>query len=106
MQMTDLEQKFAQLMGSIYTRAKKEAGYNATIFAQMLGERGAVATAKYLLNEPQVSSGFVALYDLKRLDLTVEAQLLSHPEFWELFEEHELDTARSWLKKYGYEVEP
>lgn len=100
--MTELEKQFTQLMSSIYSRAKKECNYNATIFVRMLGERGAVGTAKFLLNEPKVSSGFVALYERKRIDLTVEAQLLANPQFWSLFEEKELDTARRWLKEYGW----
>jgi hypothetical protein len=103
--MTDLERDFGHLMMSIYNRAKKEAGYPANIFLRMLGERGPLETARYLLREPQVSSGFVALYGLKRLDLTVEAQLLANPRFWPLFDQQDLDTARRWLKEYCYEVE-
>lgn len=103
--MTELEREFGLLMKSIYDRAKSDAGYNATIFLRMLGERGPLETARFLLREPQVSSGFVALWERKRLDLTVEAQLLSNPKFWPLFESRDLDTARRWLKEYGYEVD-
>lgn len=102
--MTELEQEFGRLMMSIYTRAKKEANYNATHFLRMLGEKGPLETARYLLREPQVSSGFVALWERKRLDLTLEAQLLEHPEFWPLFEQRDLDTARRWLKDHGYNI--
>ena len=102
--MTDLEREFGLLMKSVYDLAKAEAGYNATVFVRMLGERGGVETARYLLREPKVSSGFVALWERKRLDLTVEAQLLANPNFWPLFEQRDLDTARRWLKEYGYET--
>lgn len=102
--VSDLERDFAMLMKSIYDRAKIEAGYNAAIFLKMLGERGGVETAKFLLREPKVSRGFVELWKRNRLDLTVEAQILSHPRLWELFEERDLDTARRWLKEYGYET--
>lgn len=102
--MTDLERDFELLMKSIYDRGKSEAGYNATLFLQMLGQRGGLGTAKALLRAPQVSSGFVALWERKRLDLTVEAQILANPRFWELFDQRELDTARKWLKEYGYEA--
>lgn len=101
--MTDLERDFARLMMSIYNRAKKEANYPATQFLRMLGEKGPLETARYLLREPQVSSGFVALHQRGRLDLTLEAQLLAHPQFWEFFEECDLDTARRWLKKHDFE---
>lgn len=100
----NLEHEFAALMRSIYDRAKSEAGYNATIFLRMLGEKGPIETARFLLREPQVSTGFVALWERKRLDLTVEAQLLSHPEYWPFFEQRDLDTARRWLKEYGYQA--
>jgi hypothetical protein len=98
--MTNLEKELALMMKSIYDRAKAETGYNATVFIRMLGERGALGTAKYLLNEPRVSSGFVALYERGRLDLTLEAQLLQHEELWELFEDHEIDTARRWYNEF------
>lgn len=101
--MNELEHEFGLLMKSIYDRAKAEAGYNATIFLRMLGEKGPLDTARFLLREPQVSSGFVALWERKRLDLTVEAQLLANPKFWPLFDARDLDTARRWLKEYGYE---
>jgi hypothetical protein len=100
---SDLETEFDALMMSIYRRAKAEAGYTATIFLRMLDQRGGVETAKFLLRESQVSSGFVALWERKRLDLTVEAQLLANPQYWPLFEERDLDTARRWLKEYGYQ---
>lgn len=102
--MTDLEREFGHLMMSIYTDAKKEANYNATLFLRMLGEKGALETARYLLREPQVSSGFVALWERKRLDLTVEAKLLANPQFWPMFEQRDLDTARRWLKEHGYDA--
>lgn len=98
--MNELEIQFTELMMNIYRRSVSEAHYTPSIFLRMLGERGAIATAQYLLNEPKVSEGFVALYERGRLDLTVESQLLSNPQFWELFTEQELDTARRWLAEY------
>jgi len=103
--MDEIEQEFSELMAAVYLQARTEAKYNATIFARMLAERGALETARYLLREPQVSSGFVALWERGRLDLTVEAQVLANSKFWSLFEQRDLDTARRWLKEYGYESE-
>jgi hypothetical protein len=48
--MPSLEQQFTQAMFDIYRRAKTEAGYNASIFFQMISERGGVRTAKALIN--------------------------------------------------------
>lgn len=100
--MTELEGEFHALMRSIYDKAKSECGCNATRFLKMLGDHGGVGTAKRLLKEPDVSDGFVELYMRKRLDLTVEAQILTHPQFHELFTETELDTARRWLKRHDW----
>ncbi len=100
MSHVDLVGEFPVLMRSIYDRAKAECGYNATRFKRMLEERGGVETAKVLLKAPTVSDGFVELYMRNRLDLTVEAQLLENPQFWPLFTDTELDTARRWLQQY------
>ena len=100
--MNELEREFHLLMRLIYDRAKKECKYNATRFLQMLQKHGGVETAHILLRAPEVSEGFVALYMRKRIDLTVEAQLLANEKFWPLFTEPELDTARRWLKQYDY----
>ncbi|MER6815558.1 DUF262 domain-containing protein [Spirillospora sp. NPDC000708] len=93
--------EFQAAMLSVYTRAKTEAGYNANQFLRMLTDHGGLATAKRLLANPRVSDGFVALYERKRLDLTVEAQVLD-PKFAPLFTDEELRKARDWLTQFGY----
>lgn len=47
--MDDLERRFNGAMVSIYETAKRELGYNATRFVQMISEQGGLATAKQLL---------------------------------------------------------
>ena len=74
--MPDLEEQFDRAMEEIYIRAKTEAKYTASIFHPMLCERGGLATAKYLINERQVSEGYTALWERGRLDLTVEAEVV------------------------------
>lgn len=49
--MTTLEKRFEQDMISIYTTAKKECGYNANRFLQMIGAKGGLATAKQLMKK-------------------------------------------------------
>jgi hypothetical protein len=98
--VNELAKNFHILMRSIYDRAKSECGYNATRFKKMLEEKGGLETAKVLLKSPTVSDGFVELYVRKRLDLTVEAQILDNPQFWSVVTDKELDTARRWLKEY------
>jgi hypothetical protein len=38
----EIEEKFEQAMFDIYRRAKSEAKYNATIFLQMVTDRGGI----------------------------------------------------------------
>ncbi|MFW9879033.1 MAG: hypothetical protein ACFFG0_38630 [Candidatus Thorarchaeota archaeon] len=91
-----LERQFDRAMLSIYERAKNEAGYNATRFLQMLYDYGGLETAKILLYEKRLSEGFTALWELDRLDLTMEAMILKSP--WkQLFTEEELKIAEQRL---------
>ena len=92
--------KFDRRMADIYRRAREEAGYNASRFLEMLGEHGGVETAHILLASTSVSDGYTALWERKRLDLTVEALVLE--EDWGLFSEVEVRTARVRLEQYGY----
>jgi hypothetical protein len=89
-------------MWEIYRRAKDEAGYDATRFKKMLLDRGALETARYLLDEREVSDGFTALWERHRLDLTVEAYVLRTPAFHALFTPQQLETARRRLQELGY----
>lgn len=97
-----LEKRFEAEMLDVFERAKIEAGYNATYFLQMLSELGGLETARQLLTASRISDGFTALWERKRLDLTVEARVLI-PEYEDLFTEEERETARLRLKEFGYE---
>lgn len=83
-------------------KAKREAGYNATYFFEMVHQHGGLMTAHRLLAGSAVSDGFTALWERKRLDLTVENVVLQ-PEFRVLFSEVERDVARRRLQDYGFE---
>lgn len=95
------ELAFHQAMIRIYDTAKREANYTATRFLQMLSEQGGPATARLLLYAPTVSDGFTALWQAKRLDLSVEAHVL-RSEFAGLFSAAERETARTRLQAYGF----
>ncbi|OFW10379.1 MAG: hypothetical protein A3H96_02190 [Acidobacteria bacterium RIFCSPLOWO2_02_FULL_67_36] len=98
---TEAERQFNEAMLEIYRRAKAEAGYNATRFLSMVVERGGLETARYLLHAATVSEGYTALWERKRLDLTVEAMIL-RPEWQGLFSDLERRIAVSRLRDYGY----
>jgi hypothetical protein len=97
-----LEQRFDAAMMDIYRRAHDEANYNATRYHQMLTEHGGLETARILLNADAVSDGYTALWERGRLDLTVEALIIDHPEYHVLFTEEEIGRARRRLQEYRY----
>ncbi len=90
-------------MFDIYTRAKTEVRYNASAFLGMLYRDKGLLTAKRLINAPQESDGFTTLQQAGRLDLTVEAVVLSEARWRSLFTEEELDKARNRLRRAQYE---
>lgn len=97
-----MQDTFDGAMFDIYRRAKAEAGYNATIFLQMISDKGGLATAKYLINASKVSDGYTHLYERGRLDLTVEALVVEETRWWELFDPSEVEAAKRRLDQYGY----
>lgn len=81
---SDLEARFDTAMMDIYVRARKEVGYNATRFLQMLHEHRGLGTARILVLADKPSDGYTALWMHQRLDLTVEA-LVVQPQWEPLF---------------------
>lgn len=100
--MDKLELEFDMAMMEIYKRAKAEAGYNATRYLQMLQESRGLVTARTLLSVSNVSDGYTALWERKRLDLTVEALILQSK--WHLlFSDQERGIAHKRLEDYDYD---
>ena len=91
---------FGKAMIGLYHEAKRE-GYNASYFLRMISELGPVETARRLINADAPSDGFTRLYELSRLDLTVEALALA-PEWHDLFTADERRAARKRLIAYGW----
>src|SRR5687767_4560533 len=96
-----LEAEFHEAMLDVYRRAKAEAGYPANRFLGMVSEHGGLHTAHYLLSQPAVSDGYAALWQRRRLDLTVEAVILQ-PRWRPLFTTAERNTAIARLREYGF----
>lgn len=103
--VTEAERQFHRAMVDIYETAKRELGYNAIRFLQMLSEQGGLATARQLLWSDQPSDGFTALWSHHRLDLTVEAHVLKQ-EYASLFTEDDRQQARRRLELYGWHENP
>lgn len=99
--MTELERKWDRDMREIYITAKRECGYNAVRFLQMVGAKGGLLAAKQLISKPGGTYGFATLWEHGRLDLSVEAHVLK-PEYEPLFTEEERRICRERLEQFGY----
>lgn len=99
--MGDVERRFGEAMYAIYREAR-EIGYTPSIFLRMLHDKGAKETARQLINASQPSDGYTRLWELGRLDLSVEAVVHENEEWHELFEEDELRRCKRRLADYGY----
>lgn len=64
--MDEVERRFHQAMVAIYETSKRELGYNATRFLQMVSEQGGLVTARQLLWSDTPSDGFTTLLRLSR----------------------------------------
>ncbi|MEQ1698540.1 MAG: hypothetical protein ABMA25_00425 [Ilumatobacteraceae bacterium] len=101
--MTDeLEQEFHRAMVNTYEVAKRDVHYNATRFIQMIAERGGLGAAHQLVHASAVSEGFTRLWEVDRLDLSVEALIHDNHRFAVLFSASERRIAERRLTEYGY----
>lgn len=87
-------------MVDIY-HAAAELGYRPTYFLRMVNEHGGLTVAKRLLNVPDVQEGLTKLWELGRLDISVEALILQD-QWNSLFKDEEKRTAQERLESYGY----
>ncbi|MET9494885.1 hypothetical protein [Streptomyces sp. NPDC006552] len=84
-------------------RLKREIGYSATCFMQMVGELGSAEAARQLLRGRDASDGFTTLWENGRLEMPVEAHVL--PWYRELFTDEQLETAERRLRVRRFDVE-
>jgi len=98
-----LEAGFDEAMMGLYVRAKTEANYTATYYHQMLEEHRGVETARRLVMSETPSDGYTAMWERRKLGLTVEA-LVIQPEWAAVFadEPEVTERARQRLTEYGY----
>jgi hypothetical protein len=94
--------EFDEAMHGIYHRALSEAGYKASIFLNMLFAHRGVETARRLIHSPNISDGYTALWERKRLDLTVEALIYDNEKWHPLFTPEELAICHKRLRQYKY----
>lgn len=100
----NIEKQFNQDMMNIYISAKKECGYNATRFLQLISSKGGLEAAKNLITKEGGTEGFTKLWELGRLDLSVEALVLK-PRYRKLFTDYEKQVCKERLEQYEYKFE-
>ena len=71
-------------------------GYEASGFRHLMSSHGPITAAKMLINMDDASDGYVELWKLGRLDISVEARALK-PDFRSLFSDAELARCRRRL---------
>lgn len=76
-------------------------GYTPSYLIQMLNNNSAVNVARQLITKDTGTSGFIKLWEKKRLDLTIEA-LVIQEKYKELFTKEEIEISCNRLKEYGY----
>ena len=76
--------------------------YNPSYFRRLVLQHGGVAAAKQLIRSEQPSEGLARLWECRRLDLSMEAEMLQ-PRWRLLFTEDELAVARRRLAELGYD---
>ncbi|WP_139891389.1 EVE domain-containing protein [Bacillus sp. D386] len=101
-EIKQLEMQFHKDMLGIYENAKK-IGYNASRFKQMVANQGGLNVAKKFINNNEPSEGFTSLWELGRLDLTVEVLILNQ-KYHDLFTIEERRIVRTRLEEYGFEI--
>lgn len=98
--MTPLEQEFEEDMLNIYEQAKRYK-YYPNYFVQMVHEHHGVGAAQRLLAKPDFSQGLTKLWELGRLDLSMEA-LVVREQYAPLFTQEEIAVAQKRLDELGF----
>ncbi|MFO7167607.1 MAG: hypothetical protein DIU80_006220 [Chloroflexota bacterium] len=98
--MQTLEESFQQVLLDSYQELAT-LGYQAKDVLQMVQEIGAVYAARKLVKRARYREDFMRLWELGRLELSVEALVL-RPEYRTLFNSDERKHARQRLADMGY----
>jgi hypothetical protein len=96
---------FHAAMLDIFWRTLNEVpllGYTAGTFGQEIRQFGGLEAAKRCIHSEQLGAGFVALSQIRRLDLTLEALIHDNPKWHALFSEEELAICAERLRKHAY----
>ena len=102
--MTDenLENEFyTAVMNDVKILIKK--GYKPIVFMDMISRKGAIETAKQLVNSKEPSPGYTKLWEMGALQYSVENQI--QDKRWKnIFTDDERAKAKKRLADYGFKV--
>lgn len=96
--MSELELKFHRLMAGIPDRVWSAIRYPPNRFRNALQSMPGYMIAHHFLSTSEPSDGFIALWSEGRADLSLENEVLQHPEFHHEFSEAELRVARERMR--------
>lgn len=105
MDLERLEDEYTNFLLSLCDRTHRETvKYNPTRFRRMVNDHGgAEATRRILwIDKDKPGSGLVRLWELGRLDLSVEAKLYEGKKWHPLFEEKDIERCREILEQHDY----
>ena len=97
----NIEAEFERAMSAL-CHESRTLGYKPIAFERMLSDYGAVKTAHRLLATSKYQDGFRRLWELGRLDLSLECHVL-RARYRGLFTVAELDEARKRLRELNYD---
>ena len=103
--MENLKREFKNDMWESYFKTIRETPYRPNYFREILEERGGIGTAKYLLSTEQPANGLTTLWELERLDLSMEALIVENKKYEVLFTDTELKIAKRRLESLDYNID-
>jgi len=105
-QLARLERRFEDAVRALIQRTLSETDYRPTAFIRMVNEDGALAACRQLLAEEltvaNFHEGLTTLWEIGRLDLSVERLVAFEQEWAPLFSDLERDRARRRLNALQY----
>ncbi len=93
-----------QLRSDLFDACKEciELGYHPSLFLKMMvSDKDVVRVARKLVMREEPTDGFTRLWEMKRLDLSVEAHVIQE-KYKSLFTEDEIQFCKDRLEEYEY----
>ena len=103
MAFEEKEEEFKKRVFDSIIIMDKKHGYTPSELINMIDKHGTIEAVRRLINSPKPPYGFTKLWELKALDLSLEAIILEE-EWKDLFSDEERAKAKKRLTDYGYKI--